>query len=144
MITEENWLLGHLRYGTSGEYGSTTCHPYFRKSNWHGKNLMVAGNFNLTNVDELNRHLVERGQHPVFDTDTQAILEETGYHLDSMNDLLAKEALNKNVTGKEHINWIGERIKLDEIFVHRLLTGMVDMHWQVSWVMEMLLLFEIP
>ena len=109
-------LLGHLRYGTSGEYGSTTCHPYFRKSNWPGKNLMVAGNFNLTNVDELNRRLVERGQHPVFDTDTQAILEETGYHLDSMNDLLAKEALNKNVTGKEHINWIGERIKLDEIF----------------------------
>ena len=51
-------LLGHLRYGTSGEYGSTTCHPYFRKSNWPGKNLMVAGNFNLTNVDELNRRLV--------------------------------------------------------------------------------------
>ena len=71
---------------------------------------MVAGNFNLTNVDELNRRLVDRGQHPVFDTDTQAILEETGYHLDSMNDLLAKEALNKNVTGQEHINWIGERI----------------------------------
>ena len=44
---------------------------------------MVAGNFNLTNADELNQKLVERGQHPVFDTDTQAILEETGYHLDS-------------------------------------------------------------
>ena len=40
-------LLGHLRYGTSGDYGSTTCHPYFSKSNWPGKNLMVAGNFNL-------------------------------------------------------------------------------------------------
>ena len=60
-------LLGHLRYGTSGAYGSTTCHPYFRKSNWPGKNLMVAGNFNLTNVEELNQKLVERGQHPVFD-----------------------------------------------------------------------------
>ena len=69
-------LLGHLRYGTSGEYGSNTCHPYFRKSNWPSKNLMIAGNFNLTNVEELNHRLVERGQHPVFDTDTQAILEE--------------------------------------------------------------------
>ena len=88
-------LLGHLRYGTSGAYGSTTCHPYFRKSNWPGKNLMVAGNFNLTNVEDLNSKLVERGQHPVFDTDTQAILEETGYHLDAMNDRLAKEAEEK-------------------------------------------------
>ena len=47
-------LLGHLRYGTSGQYGSNTCHPYFRKSNWPSKNLMIAGNFNLTNVEELN------------------------------------------------------------------------------------------
>ena len=46
-------LLGHLRYGT-GAYGAATCHPYFRKSNRPGKNLMVAGNFNLTNVEELN------------------------------------------------------------------------------------------
>jgi len=88
-------LMGHLRYGTSGAYGSTTCHPYFRKSNWPGKNLMVAGNFNLTNVEELNQKLVERGQHPVFDTDTQAILEETGYHLDAINDKISAEAANQ-------------------------------------------------
>ena len=50
-------LLGHLRYGTSGEYGSNTCHPYFRKSNWPSKNLMIAGNFNLTNVEELNQKI---------------------------------------------------------------------------------------
>ena len=81
-------LLGHLRYGTSGEYGSNTCHPYFRKSNWPSKNLMIAGNFNLTNVEELNQRLVNRGQHPVFDTDTQAILEESGYYLDSAVDQL--------------------------------------------------------
>ena len=109
-------LLGHLRYGTSGDYGSTTCHPYFRKSNWPGKNLMVAGNFNLTNVDELNTKLVERGQHPVFDTDTQAILEETGYHLDGANDKLCAEAEKEGISGEEHSRWIGERINLAEIF----------------------------
>ena len=109
-------LLGHLRYGTSGAYGSTTCHPYFRKSNWPGKNLMVAGNFNLTNVDFLNQKLVERGQHPVFDTDTQAILEETGYHLDGANDLLSSQASEEGVAGEKHASWIGERIHLPEIF----------------------------
>ena len=109
-------LLGHLRYGTSGSYGSTTCHPYFRKSNWPSKNLMVAGNFNLTNVEELNSKLVDRGQHPVFDTDTQAILEETGYHLDAMNDRLAQEAEVENVSGQQLARWIGERIDLPDVF----------------------------
>jgi amidophosphoribosyltransferase len=109
-------LLGHLRYGTSGDYGATTCHPYFRKSNWPGKNLMVAGNFNLTNVDELNQKLVERGQHPVFDTDTQAILEETGYHLDAINDKLSTQATEEEVTGKERTRWIGEQIDLSSVF----------------------------
>ena len=109
-------LLGHLRYGTSGAYGSTTCHPYFRKSNWPGKNLMVAGNFNLTNVEELNTKLVDRGQHPVFDTDTQAILEETGYYLDAMNDQLAKEADSDGISGQQHSEWIGDRINLPEVF----------------------------
>ena len=109
-------LLGHLRYGTSGDYGATTCHPYFRKSNWPGKNLMVAGNFNLTNVDELNQKLVERGQHPVFDTDTQAILEETGYHLDAINDKLSTQATEEEVTGAERTRWIGGQIDLSSVF----------------------------
>ena len=122
-------LLGHLRYGTSGAYGSTTCHPYFRKSNWPGKNLMVAGNFNLTNVEELNSKLVDRGQHPVFDTDTQAILEETGYHLDAMNDSLAKEAEIENVSGKEHARWIGERIDLPQVFRR------ASIHWDGGYAL---------
>tara|TARA_A100001015_G_scaffold216390_1_gene243013 strand:+ start:1222 stop:3141 length:1920 start_codon:yes stop_codon:yes gene_type:complete len=109
-------LLGHLRYGTSGDYGSTTCHPYFRKSNWPGKNLMVAGNFNLTNVDELNQKLVERGQHPVFDTDTQAILEETGYHLDLENDQISLQAIENKIFGESLAPWVGERINLPSIF----------------------------
>lgn len=107
--------LGHLRYGTSGSYGTTSCHPYFRKSNWPAKNLMIAGNFNLTNVEELNRRLVERGQHPVFDTDTQAILEEAGYHLDAAHDQLAAQAEAENVAGPETSAWIGSRLRPDAI-----------------------------
>ncbi len=79
-------LLGHLRYGTSGGYKLASCHPYFRKSNWATKNLMLAGNFTLTNTRELNERLIERGQHPIFDTDTQTLLEEIGYHLDKRHD----------------------------------------------------------
>ena len=109
-------LLGHLRYGTSGEYGSNTCHPYFRKSNWPSKNLMIAGNFNLTNVEELNKQLVQRGQHPVFDTDTQAILEESGYHLDCAVDELARKASSEGVEGEEHTRWIAEQINPVSIF----------------------------
>jgi amidophosphoribosyltransferase len=109
-------LLGHLRYGTSGQYGSNTCHPYFRKSNWPSKNLMIAGNFNLTNVEELNHQLVQRGQHPVFDTDTQAILEESGYHLDCAVDELARKASADGVEGEEHTRWISDQIDPVSIF----------------------------
>ncbi len=81
-------LLGHLRYGTSGGYSQKSCHPYFRKSNWPMRNLLLAGNFNMTNTSDLNERLIARGQHPVFDTDTQTILEEVGYHLDEEHNRL--------------------------------------------------------
>ncbi|MBC2602046.1 amidophosphoribosyltransferase [Puniceicoccus vermicola] len=81
-------LLGHLRYGTSGGYSQKVCHPYFRKSNWPMRNLLLAGNFNMTNTNELNERLVSRGQHPIFGTDTQTILEELGYHLDEEHNRL--------------------------------------------------------
>ena len=90
---------------------------------------MVAGNFNLTNVEELNSKLVDRGQHPVFDTDTQAILEETGYHLDAMNDSLAKEAQIENVSGKGHARWIGERIDLPQVF------RKASIHWDGGYAL---------
>ena len=84
---------------------------------------MVAGNFNLTNVDALNQRLVERGQHPVFDTDTQAILEETGYHLDDVNDRLAALAKDSQISGGVLAQWIGDQIDLAEIFRE------AAMHW---------------
>lgn len=108
-------LLGHLRYGTYGSYGSTSCHPYFRKSNWAGKNLMLAANFNLTNVAELNQRLVGLGQHPIFETDTQAILEETCYHLDAANDALMTQGEEEGLAGPELSDFVGANLDLPVI-----------------------------
>ncbi|MEC8279204.1 MAG: amidophosphoribosyltransferase [Verrucomicrobiota bacterium] len=93
-------LLGHLRYGTSGVYSSTSCHPYVRESNWPTKNLMLAGNFNITNEKDLNNDLINRGQHPIFGTDTQAVLEEIGFHLDEAHDAIYHKMRDQNVEGK--------------------------------------------
>ena len=93
-------LLGHLRYGTSGVYSSTSCHPYVRQSNWPTKNLMLAGNFNITNEKDLNNDLINRGQHPIFGTDTQAVLEEIGFHLDEAHDAIYHKMRDQNVEGK--------------------------------------------
>jgi amidophosphoribosyltransferase len=103
-------LLGHLRYGTSGGFGKGSCHPYFRKSNWPAKNLMLAGNFNMTNSDELNQRLIARGQHPIFGTDTQTILEEVGYHLDHDHEEIYRTAKSEGLKGEALRRAIGERL----------------------------------
>ena len=82
------YYMGHLRYGTSGGYSLSVCHPFFRRSSWPTKNLMLAGNFNMTNTQELNESLISMGQHPIFATDTQALLEKVGFHLDEAHDNL--------------------------------------------------------
>jgi amidophosphoribosyltransferase len=92
-------LLGHLRYGTHGAAGETFCHPFLRQNNWMTRNLVVAGNFNLTNNNELFDMLVELGQHPRNKTDTVMVLEKIGHFLDEANDFLfrkyRKEGLNR-------------------------------------------------
>ncbi|HEU4719077.1 MAG TPA: amidophosphoribosyltransferase [Bacteroidia bacterium] len=75
-------LLGHLRYGTYGGNSIENCHPFLRQNNWITRNLVVAGNFNLTNVDELFHHLVELGQHPKEKADTVTVMEKIGHFLD--------------------------------------------------------------
>jgi len=92
-------LMGHLRYGTSGVYASTSCHPYVRQSNWPTKNLMLAGNFTITNEKDLNNDLINRGQHPIFGTDTQAVLEEIGFHLDEAHDAIYHKMRDQQVEG---------------------------------------------
>lgn len=75
-------LLGHLRYGTHGDNSIETCHPFLRQNNWIHRNLVLAGNFNLTNVDELFGELIELGQHPKERSDTVTVLEKIGHFLD--------------------------------------------------------------
>jgi len=94
-------LIGHLRYGTSGEFDAGSCHPYLRRNNWPTRTLMVMGNFNMTNAAELNQVLIERGQHPVFGTDTQTVLEEIGYHLDEAHTDLYRRLRDDGVPGHE-------------------------------------------
>jgi amidophosphoribosyltransferase len=81
-------FLGHLRYGTYGRNSIESCHPFLRQSNWMTRNLVVAGNFNLTNVDELFEVLVELGQHPKEKSDTVTVMEKIGHFLDVENDEL--------------------------------------------------------
>ncbi len=84
-------ILGHLRYGTFGKNSIHSCHPFRRQNNWMARNLVVAGNFNLTNVDELLEHLVELGQHPSEQADTITVMEKIGHFLDKENDRLFKQ-----------------------------------------------------
>jgi amidophosphoribosyltransferase len=83
-FTGEVWL-GHLRYGTHGENSIETCHPFLKQNNWRSRNLVMAGNFNMTNVEELFSKLVEIGQHPKEKTDTVTVMEKIGHFLDEEN-----------------------------------------------------------
>lgn len=93
--------LGHLRYGTSGDYNLSACHPFFRRSSWPTRNLMLAGNFNLTNTAELNNSLIAIGQHPIFATDTQAILERIGFCLDDEHEQIYRKLRDEKISGSE-------------------------------------------
>ncbi len=108
-------LLGHLRYGTSGGFGTGSCHPHLRRTSWPTKTLMVLGNFNMTNASDLNHHLIDRGQHPVFSTDTQTVLEEIGFHLDEQHDGIYHECRDKGVPGKEIPEIIAKRLDVADI-----------------------------
>lgn len=83
----ELWL-GHVRYGTYGGNSIEACHPFLRQNNWMTRNLVVAGNFNMTNVDELFNDLVHLGQHPKEKADTVTVMENIGHFLDEENDEL--------------------------------------------------------
>jgi amidophosphoribosyltransferase len=80
----EVWL-GHLRYGTHGQNDIENCHPMLRQNNWKSRNLVVAGNFNMTNVDDLFDRLVSLGQHPKDRVDTVTVMEKIGHFLDEEN-----------------------------------------------------------
>jgi amidophosphoribosyltransferase len=108
-------LMGHLRYGTSGEFDEGSCHPYLRRSNWPTRTLMVMGNFNMTNAAELNEKLIQRGQHPVFGTDTQTVLEEIGYHLDEAHTNLYHKLRDQGIPGAEIPDHISAALDIPDI-----------------------------
>lgn len=107
-------LMGHLRYGTSGLFDEGSCHPFLRRTNWTTRTLMLLGNFNMTNAPELNQKLIARGQHPVFSTDTQAVLEEIGYYLDEAHTDIYRE-LRADTPGQDIPSQISQRLDLYDI-----------------------------
>ncbi|WP_226388755.1 amidophosphoribosyltransferase [Penaeicola halotolerans] len=110
----EVWL-GHLRYGTHGENSIETCHPFLRQNNWRSRNLVVAGNFNMTNVDKLFDHLVNLGQHPKEMADTVTVMEKIGHFLDEENQRIFDKYKGQH-TNIEITNLIE-----NELDVHRIL-----------------------
>jgi amidophosphoribosyltransferase len=108
-------LMGHLRYGTSGGYNISSCHPYFRRSPWPTRNLALCGNFNLTNTEELNHSLIAMGQHPIFATDTQAILEKIGFFLDEEHEDIYRFLRKRDLSGDELSRRISEDLDVTRV-----------------------------
>lgn len=93
--------LGHLRYGTFGRNSINFVHPVMRQNNWKSRTLVLAGNFNLTNVDELFQKLIDLGQHPKNYTDTVTVLEKVGHFLDEENQFRFRQYKNEGYTNRE-------------------------------------------
>ena len=86
-----NIYMGHLRYSTTGRSGISYVHPFLRRNNWRSRNLLLCGNFNMTNVEEIFQNIVAKGQHPRIYGDTVVILEQLGYYLDKENHRLYRK-----------------------------------------------------
>lgn len=108
-------LMGHLRYSTTGRSGISYLHPFLRRNNWKSRNLSLAGNFNLTNVDEVFKYIVERGQHPRHNADTFIILEQLGYLLDYEVERLYRKFKGKGLRGEAMNEAIEENIDIAHI-----------------------------
>lgn len=108
-------FLGHLRYGTFGRNSIESCHPFLRQSNWMTRNLIVAGNFNLTNNDELFATLVKLGQHPKEMSDTVTVMEKIGHFVDVENQELYSQFKPKGYSNRDVYNLIAEKIDLPKI-----------------------------
>jgi amidophosphoribosyltransferase len=108
-------FLGHLRYGTFGRNAIESCHPFLRQNNWITRNLVVAGNFNLTNVDELFNVLVKLGQHPKEVSDTVTVLEKIGHFLDDENEEMFDVLKAQGYNNKEIYNKIAEKLDIEKI-----------------------------
>jgi len=107
--------LGHLRYGTFGKNSIDFVHPVMRQNNWRSRNLVLAGNFNLTNTDELFKVLIDLGQHPKAYTDTVTALEKVGHFLDEENQLLFRKYKNEGYRNNEISPLIEKNLDIQNI-----------------------------
>lgn len=108
-------LLGHLRYGTHGKNSIEACHPFLRQNNWMTRNLVIAGNFNMTNVDELLQQLYDLGQHPKERADTVTVLEKIGHFLDDENQFLFNQFKREGYDNAEISQLIASHLKVSRI-----------------------------
>lgn len=126
LLTDINWLknnlsftgellMGHLRYGTYGKNNIENIHPFIRENNWTTRNLVIAGNFNLTNVDELFNKLVRLGQHPLGTSDTVTILEKIGKFLDDENEELFQKYKSEGFSNREISVLIAKNISIQKV-----------------------------
>ena len=108
-------FLGHVRYGTFGKNNIESVHPFLRQNNWMHRNLIVAGNFNMTNVTELFNSLVELGQHPKEMADTVTVMEKIGHFLDDEVTDLYQECKNNGLSKREASPVIAEKLDIAKI-----------------------------
>lgn len=107
--------LGHIRYGTFGKNSIENVHPFLRQNNWIYRNLIVAGNFNMTNVNELFENLVRIGQHPKDKSDTVTVMERIGHFLDDEVEKLYRKLKKEGVSKKEASPIIAEKLNVAKI-----------------------------
>ena len=120
--------MGHLRYSTTGKSGLQYVHPFLRRNNWRAKNLLLCGNFNMTNVDEIFDKITATGQHPRRYADTYIMLEQVGHRLDREVERLYQDSISKGLSGMGITKDIEERIDLSNV----LKTSCVD--WDGGYV----------
>jgi amidophosphoribosyltransferase len=108
-------FLGHLRYGTFGRNSIENCHPFLRQNNWQTRSLIVAGNFNLTNNDELFNRLLKLGQHPKAQSDTVTVLEKIGHFLDEENHKLYEQYKPEGYSNRDIYKLIGQNLNIGKI-----------------------------
>lgn len=107
--------MGHLRYCATGKTGLQYVHPYLRRNNWRAKNLALCGNFHITNVDDVFKELVSRGQHPRVYADTYILLELMGHRLDREVERVFKECENEGLAGMNITKAIEDRIEIANV-----------------------------
>lgn len=108
-------LMGHLRYSTTGKSGLTYVHPFLRRNNWRAKNLCLCGNFNMTNIDEVFRHLTAQGQSPRIYGDSYITLELMGHRLDREVERLYQEATAQGLSGTAITHYIDNHMNMANV-----------------------------